>query len=498
MMSSLYSAATGLNTHSRGMQIIGNNLANINTVGFKQTMALYQDLFASTVTAQSNNVTGLSQKGHGSTLGDARTIFTQGAFESSTTVTDLAISDGNGYFGVVKDGQMLYTKSGNMRFDSQGYLLDPTGYNLVGRRVVNGVVAASYEPIQIDLSSGSSMLTSPAKATSAVSLYSNIGGAEDMSSGSMFGMLNSWNGTSSPPLGSGQYGYSNAITVYDSNGTPQTLTVYYDYVGSENGVDLYEYAIGIDPKSDGSERAGTSAAGLLMSGTMSFSSDGKMIGMTAFTPTGTDPSDLTAWTPATLVNGVPSMQINFAGAGTQTVAFDCGFSMSGYPAGVSSPADSLTTPEAFYAASEGATLVSGGTSAYSGSNSNYFSNQDGYTQGALQDFQIDSDGFIIGYYSNGQKEQLYQISLFRFTSQDGLKHEGKNHFSATDESGPADEGLPGTENYGTILSYNLETSNVDMAVEFTNMIITQRGFQANSKIITTSDTMLQKALELKR
>lgn len=499
MMSSLYSAATGLNTHSRGMQIIGNNLANVSTVGFKQTMALYQDIFSSTVTSQSNNVTGLSQKGHGANLGAARTIFTQGPFESSNTVTDLAIANGNGYFGVMKDGEMLYTRAGNMRFDNEGYLLDPTGYNLVGRKVVNGVVSGNSEGIRIDMSAGSPMLTNPPKATNSVTMHSNIGGAGDMSQGGVFGMLNSWNGLSSPPLSSGQYGYSDAIAVYDDQGTPHSLNIYYDYVGTENGVKLYEYAIGIDPSADGSGRAGTAAAGLLMSGTMSFSSDGKMIGMTAFTPTGTDPSDLNAWTPAALVNGVPSIPVNFAGAGAaQQISFDCGFSMTGHPAGVNSPADSLGTPELFYAASAGANRVNGSTSAYAGSNSNYYTNQDGHTTGQLKDFTIDSEGFINGYYSNGQSERLYQISLFRFTSQDGLKHEGNNHFSASNESGPAQEGLPGTENYGTILSQTLESSNVDMAREFTNMIITQRGFQANSKIITTSDTMLQKALELKR
>lgn len=499
MMSSLYIGATGLNTHSQGMSIVGNNIANVNTVGFKQSMALYQDLFSSTVTSQANNVTGLSQLGAGASLASARTIFTEGAFESSNTVTDIAVSNGNGYFGVVKDGQLLFTKAGNMRFDADGNLLDPSGYNLVGRKVTNGVVSSSYQPIQVDISEGSALLTNPAKASTAVSVFSNIGSTADMSDGSVFGMTQLWDGTSSPPLGNGQYSYSSPITVYDVNGAAHTMTVYYDYAGTENGVKLYEYVIGIDPSEDGSANAGTAAAGLLMSGTLSFSSSGALIGMTAFTPTGNDPANLSAWTPAALVNGLPAMQVNFAGAGGQQLTFNSGLNLSGYPDGISSPADALTNASAFYAASNGAVRESGATSAYSStiSTTNYF-HQDGYAVGELRDLSIDEDGFIIARYTNGQTEELYQISLFRFKSQDGLRHEGNNHYSATNASGDPEEGVAGLENYGSILSQTLETSNVDIAREFTNMIITQRGFQANSKIITTSDTMLQRALELKR
>lgn len=499
MMSALYTGATGMNTHSRGMQIVGNNLANVSTVGFKNTMALYQDLFSSTQTSQANNITGLSQKGYGSFLAASRTVFTEGAFESSNTITDMAIANGNGYFGVVKDGQTLYTKAGNMRFDKEGRLLDPTGYNLLGRKVTNGVVSGSYEPIQVDVSEGSPLFTNPPKATNSVSLFSNIGGAKDMSDSGMFGMLGSWDGTSSPPIAAGEYGYSDPITIYDNNGNPHTMTVYYDYVGMEGGTKLYEYAIGIDPGNDGSGRAGTKGAGLLMSGTMSFASNGQMTGMTAFTPTGNDPSDLAAWASAPLVNGKPAMQVNFAGAAGQQITFDTGFSMSGYPAGVTSPSDSTGNPDAFYEASAGVTREAGATRAYGDSTTaNSYSRQDGYALGELRDLQIDEEGFIIGRYSNGQSDQLYQISLFRFKSQDGLRHEGNNHFSATNESGEAEEGLPGTENYGKILSQNLETSNVEMSREFTHMIITQRGFQANSKIITTTDSLLQKAMEMKR
>lgn len=501
MMGSLYIASTGLASHSRGMQVVGNNLANVNTVGFKQSMAYYQDLFSSTVPTQSNNITNISQSGHGAAFVDSRTIFTEGGFESSNTVTDLAIN-GCGYFGVVKDGQMLYTKAGNMRFDESGKLLDPTGYNLVGRKIVNGVMSSNYEPIHINLTENSPFTTHPAKATTSVSMMSYIGGVEDISTSqenNVFAMTAKWDGTINPPLSNLNYSYAEPITVYDDQGNEQTMNIYYDYVGSKNGVKLYEYVIGMAPEADGSANAGTKVAGLLMSGTMTFNSDGTMAGMTAFTPTGNDPADLGAWTLANLNGGVPEIPVTFAGSSQQRIAFNVGLKLEGgYQAGITSPDDGEFNPDLFYAASPGAVRQPGAMSAYGSIPANRFQSQDGYPEGSLRDLDVDEQGYIIGRYSNGQTQDLYRISLFRFNSQDGLRHEGQNHFSATAESGPADEGLPTDENYGSILSCHLETSNVDMSREFTHMIITQRGFQANSKIITTSDTMLQKALEIKR
>lgn len=126
------------------------------------------------------------------------------------------------------------------------------------------------------------------------------------------------------------------------------------------------------------------------------------------------------------------------------------------------------------------------------------SKQDGYPTGELSDVQVAENGDIIATYSNGETRALYRIPIFRFTSEDGLRHEGNNLYTATAEAGNVEYGEAGTENYGSVLGGYLETSNVDMSREMTNMIITQRGFQSNSKTITTLDSMIQKALELKR
>jgi len=263
---------------------------------------------------------------------------------------------------------------------------------------------------------------------------------------------------------------------------------------------VYEYVIGIDPRSDASANAGTESAGLLMAGTLTFNSAGQIIGMTGFKPGSADPANLSAWQTAPLVNGLPALEVNFSGSGAQSISLDLGLHIpaGSWNAGISTPADGATNPEAFFAATVGATRARASTTAFDGSSANVLQKQDGYPEGVLNDLYINAEGVITARYNNGQSLELYQISLFRFKSEDGLRHEGNNHFSATAESGAADEGLPTVENFGAIISNNLELSNVDIAREFTHMIIHQRGFQSNSKVITTADQMLQKALELKR
>ena len=340
------------------------------------------------------------------------------------------------------------------------------------------------------------------KATTSISLISNLGGNDDKSTNAtnpFFAMAQNWNGQVNPPLGKGDASYSEAVKVYDNEGNPHNLTVRYDYVGTENGSKVYEYTVGMDPTEDGSASAGTKAAGLLMAGTVTFSNTGHITGMTAFTPTGSDPSDLSAWAQAELVDGVPSFTANFAGSTPQSISLDFGLKLNnGWNAAITSPQAGAANPSAFYETMTGTERDKNSSTAFGINSYNRRQAQDGYPEGKISDISINAEGIITAEYSNGQTEDLYQITLYRFISDEGLKREGNNHFSATNESGPADEGLPKDENYGAVVSTHLEQSNVDMAKEFTQMIITQRGFQMNSKMVSTSDAMLQKALELKR
>jgi flagellar hook protein FlgE len=347
------------------------------------------------------------------------------------------------------------------------------------------------------------LATSKPKPTGKIEIFSHLGGMTDATSNSanpFFSLAAKWDGTANPPLGAGDAGFNEPVTVYDATGQAHTLNIRYDYAGMQNGVKVYEYVVGMDPAEDASAAAGTRAAGLLMSGTMSFASSGTMIGMTAFTPTGSDPSDLSAWTQTQLVDGVPAFTANFAGAGApQSISLDFGLNMSdGWDPAITSPEVGADNSSAFYARTSGATLNKSSTDTYGTAPVSNNQRQDGYGIGQLSDLSINEKGVVVARYSNGQSEDLYQIVLYRFTSQDGLRHEGMNHYSATPESGPAEEGLPTVENFGSIIASQIEQSNVDTAREMTQMIIIQRAFQMNSKVVTTSDQMLQKALELKR
>lgn len=504
MMSSLYIGSTGLKSHAEGMSVITHNLSNVNTVGYKQMAMQYSDLISQYVTASSANMTNCNQKGMGSVPSSNRTLFIQGGFESGSEATDLSIN-GLGFFGVTKKGQTQYTRAGNFRFTKTGELLDPSGWNLMGRAIVNGVESGASSPIALDLTEQGLGYMAP-KASTWASLGSQLGGVEDKSSDAanpFFTMTARWDGTLSTPLGKEAAGFVDAIQFYDSNGDLRSANVYYDRVGTSGGFTTMEYLVAMDPSMDASALADTKAAGLLLAGTITFASNGEMANLTAFTPPSSgDPADLAGWTPAALSNGQPVVNVQATGANPQSITLDMGFT---FPAGagnagggLGSAAEAAGNADAMYVNLQGKTLSPNASTMYGSSPGANYASRDGYAPGYLRSMQVTADGILRGQYSNSQDEDLYRITVYRFTSQDGLRHEGDNHYSATPDSGPAEEGIPGEENFGTLAEYTLEQSNVDYAREFSLLIVTQRGFQMNSKIITTSDQMLQKALELKR
>jgi flagellar hook protein FlgE len=490
------------------MATIGHNLANVNTVAFKQMSMQYSDLMSQYLTASSGNMTNINQKGMGAMPGSIRTLFTQGGLEAGSAPTDLAIN-GMGFFGVTRNGVMHYTRAGNFRFDREGHLLDPNGWNVMGRAIVNGVTAGAATPIKLDLHA-----TMPPQATSIISTASRLGGLdfktlEDPASQppDFFTMVTNWNPAQAP-----SHGYREAISFFDSEGRMREATIYYNAVGKTGGLTAVEYLVALTPP--GQDNSGRE--GLLMAGTLTFSSSGELANMTAFNPpaSGGNLANLAEWTPAAMQGGRPVMQIGVKGAAvdpndpslgfhtlSQSITLDMGLSLTSAAnggAGLASADEASANWQAIFDANVPKTLGPRASNIYGNSNASLFSNRDGYGPGQMRDMQVTTDGRVRVTYNNGQIQDVYQVSLYRFASQDGLRHEGGNHYSATPDSGPADEGIPGDQNFGTIRDYALEQSNVDYAREFTNMIITQRGFQMNSKIITTSDALLQTAIQLKR
>jgi flagellar hook protein FlgE len=520
MMSSLYIGATGLKSHGEGMAVITNNLANVNTVGFKQMSMQYADLVSRYVTASSAALTNINQQGMGARPLETRTLFTMGGFEKGDAATDLAIN-GGGFFGVERDGEIRYTRAGDFTFDKAGFLLDPSGWHVLGRAIVDGVEAATATAVHLPLDD-ESMAFMPARPTTQVVSCANLGGVENNSENPANPYFSSVTARSyyvpptpvtsqpayvPPPLAEDAYGYSQDIEFYDSAGTRRTATVYYDEVGLNGGLTVMEYLVAVNPEEDASTRAGTAAAGQLLAGTITFSSDGEMAGMTAFSPPASgnpaDPDYLAGWTPAPLSGGLPVIAVQPKDAAPQNITLDIGYLFAD---GASSSAGLASAAAAADPANQGAiygtrtdkTLKPRATVNLGTLPSGLYSQNDGYADGWLRNLTVTQDGIVRGYYSNNQTEDHYRITLYRFTSQDGLRREGNNHYSHTPDAGEVTEGVAGTENFGSVQEYELEQSNVDYAREFSLLIVTQRGFQMNSKVVTTSDQMLQRALELKR
>ena len=506
MMSSLYIGAVGMIALGDGMQVVANNLANVNTVGFKERMALYQDLHNSYLPAPSNNVSNLSQQGHGVKLSAISTRFYEtGSLQLGNDAMDMAIS-GKGFFKVSRDDNIAYTRAGNFRFNKEGFLVEPNGY------VLNGKTG----PIQLT----PDKLTMPAKASSTAKLVSNLGMTEATASSPtdpFFSMIGHWNGQNSPPLGAASSGFRDEVTVYDAKGQSHVLTVHYDKVDvTTDGRKIYQYVVGMNPNEDGrADFSGTRGAGILAAGTMTFTPSGLLQDMTAYTPggSGADVANLNNWQGASVgADGIP-LQLSFktydaagqpSGVSTQALKLNLGMNSAPPSAGGSGTAAAVgTDPSKLPGYTAGASLpvptnTRNLTTAYTEGSANLSRSQDGYGQGGLVRLNINSSGTISGQYSNGQNQALFDVPLYRFVGEQDLHAEGSNLFTPTNLSGAAQEGVAGTENFGTINGNSLELSNVDMARQFANMIITQRGFQFNSKIVTTSDTMLQRAIELKR
>lgn len=511
MMTSLYTGITGMKAYGEGMSSVANNLANMNTVGFKSAMMLYQDLTSqdlfSTSSYYDNTPPAVSQVGMGVSVLTNRTMFfQQGSFESGSEPTDMGIS-GMGFFGVTNGSKTEYTRAGNFRFTKEGALVDPQGFTLLGNKITNGVTAGTAAPIQLNLSpTGQSYM--PPRATSGITLVDNLGSVTSLTTNAanpFFSLAAAWNGTATPPLSTSQFSQVTTVPVHDSEGTQQNLNTYYDFVGTFDGKKVYEFVVGTDPAVDGSAAKGTAGAGLLAAGTLTFAFTGELLDMTMFqAPAGGNTSDLSAWLPASFgADGSPALSVTFAGTQgaalpAQAITMNMGLNLNGtWSNNFASAAAVGANPSGLYTGA-GRERASSSSTAYTGSSANIFQKQDGYAQGYLTEITINGDGIMAGKYSNNQSMDLYRIPLYRFTSQDGLHLEGGNHYSATTESGPAEAGFAQTENFGSIAEKSLEQSTVDMAREFSTMILTQRGFQMNSKVVTTSDQMLQKALELKR
>ncbi len=531
-MGALWTGVTGLNTYAEGMAVCGNNISNVNTVGYRKTDIVYDDLMYQ----QSPVGTG-GQIGMGVQIGALLINTGVGGMESTNEATDIAIQGEHGFF-MVKDADdevMYYTRAGNFRFDKDGNLVDPNGKTLQGWAVDKEAVQAadrSGEPLGNIPTTGSltditlTDLEADPLATTNVSMITNldseavIGGND--ATDPYFTMFKSYSYDSADPDASPISGasYSASIKIYDSAGNTHDMTVSYRRVSNSGGKDYWEYLVSVDPEEDGrSGVSGTSKAGVVMIGTMTFSENGTLENLTAYTlSSGASSADsLDSWEAASFsANGYPQFSMTFTGASN---ASSSGSSSSTSSSSVTIGVEmGLKSSNASWSSSMASTASGVGTDKskikgldpshtsstyysstnYASSSYTITSSQDGYGKGYLQSLSVDDDGVISGYFSNGRTVELYVVGLADFTNVQGLRREGNNLFTATPEAGTITTGRANEGAFDAIAGNALEASNVDMATEMVAMIITQRAFQANSKVVTTADAMMQKALELKR
>jgi flagellar hook protein FlgE len=499
---------SGLTAESTDLSAIANNLANQNTTGYKDTNVLFSDLFY-----QSLGTTGAGdpiQVGAGTEIGSMNSDFTQGSVSATGVPTDVAIQ-GNGFFVVQNaSGVVSYSRAGDFTTNQDNYLVTSSGQQVMGYPAVNGVVDTGAGLAPLQLGAGT---VSPPTPTANADLTLNLDAAS--------------------PVGTQ---YSTPVTIYDSLGNSQTLTYNFTNIGPNS----WSYSLNLPPAAL-SPVGGVPQTGVLATGTLTFNGNGVLVGtgggvgtptygamnvgngtVTGLAPTAaTVPQTITltatSATQFTVVGSV-SGALGSATVGTpftsSQVDLTVNAGMTAFAAGdtVTVPTTALTLGNLdsipITNLADGASnqtfnwnVLSGTTplvTQVASPSTTTAITQDGSSSGSLANFSIGADGTITGTFSNDKTQALGQIALANFANVNGLQLEGSTDYSPTLASGAAVVGVPGAGVLGTLAGGSLELSNVDIATEFANLIVAQRGFEADAKAVTTFDQITQDTIALKQ
>lgn len=392
MLRSLFSGISGLRAHQTQLDVTGNNIANVNTTGFKASQTQFQDTLSQMLQNGAGAQDGVggtnpAQVGLGVRVAGITTNFTQGASQMTGRSTDMMIQ-GDGFFVVRKGNESYYTRAGSFDFDATGQMVLPGEGALVqGWAAVNGVVDTNGPLVDLRVPAGTLM---PAVATSTAAYEGNLDA--DAADGTTI---------------------NRTIDVYDATGAARELEL--TFTKSATGWSL----------------TATDGTATVNAGAMTFTAAGALT------------------TPTTVTVG-----------------------------GVAVDLSTIT--------------------GFSGIDSVKARTQNGQAAGVLQSFALGADGTITGAFSNGLKQTIGRLAIGSFTNPSGLEKAGGSLFRTSVNSGDVQVGAAGTGGRGTLAGGALEMSNVDLSSEFTSLIIAQRGFQANSRVITTSDEVLQELVNLKR
>lgn len=448
MMLSIYSGVSGLTSQQTKLNVIANNIANVSTTGYKQQSVSFSDLLSQTISNASGSTatkggTNPLQVGLGVSVAATNTLMAAGSAQATGNANDLSIS-GNGFFivqgGGVSDYQ--FTRAGNFGVDEEGNL------------VVNGLKVCGW--LDYELAADGSYVYDTQKTVEPINLFSDsyngnkrIISAEATTAATLTGnLLPSYEaqGTALDDIGSSYSSdVTTTMTAYDAQGNSYDVQVkftkcYVDTTDPDNPVTSWYWETS-------SPDANLTAAG---SGYIKFDANGKLI------------------TGDTAYDATPGISLTPTGSTAGAAAFTMSLDLSGIVTSTSSSTNGVSV-----------------------------SRIDGYEAGELQDYSISSDGVITGVYSNGQKQTLGMIALASFANAGGLEKIGDNLYATTANSGLFTGGVvAGTNGTGSLKSGTLEMSNVDLAGQFSEMMITQRAYQANSKVISASDEMMQTLINM--
>lgn len=463
MMRSLFSGVAGLQNHQVRMDVLGNNIANVNTTGFKKGRANFQDLLyqqMSGAAKPTEQVGGINPKevGLGMSIASIDTIHTQGSLQTTGVMTDLAIQ-GNGFFVLAKGETTMFTRAGAFGLDADGRLVNPgNGLRVQGwnAQTVNGIevlnTSGAMEDLVVPVGS-----KDPARATGQVYLACNLDKR----------LPELAEGAAPETVRQGTWRIEEKI--YDSFGQEHTFRVEFTkVVGQPN---QWQGTVVIDPEA---ANPTNTAVGLNADAT-----EGAVFTV-QFDNLGTLERVVDGQGNQSAAEGLLSMAVSFDVANT-TPGEDGAVQRQTFALNLGTVGSARNTVTQF--------AESSSTKVYE---------QDGYGMGYLDNFKIDQSGIITAVYSNGSTRTLGQVALATFANPNGLEKTGETNFVASNNSGQANIGPSGIAGKGKLIAGALEMSNVDLAEQFTDMIVTQRGFQANSKTIQTSDQMLQELLSLKR
>jgi len=491
IQSSLYSGVSGLNANGNALTVLGNNIANSNTVGFKSSRTVFADLLSAEIAGSG----GSSQVGRGTGMSTVDNIFSQGTFESTESNTDLAI-EGPGFFMVSSpdEATINYTRAGAFRFDEGGTLVNPEGFAVQGY-YLNDAGETMGDITDLTIATRS---FSPANPTSTISLATNLN-ANDPYLGNVTDDASPFDVTDPAATSN----YASSVRVFDSLGREHLVTTYFNKLnpvtdaaatpptkGNPTGIIQWESHTVVA----GSEVSDVAPIPEWMEvgrSILSFDTGGRLVNVNDISATiaaGPSGDADRAYNPD-----------NDLYESTSTLAEPYPLSTDVEPVAQIPTAGTVAGALSWVNEAEPTQIIDMTFNAtqYSSESDVISQSQDGYSTGTLVSLTVDNDGNILGNYSNGEPRKLAKIALAKFSNPLGLSKIGNNMYGATDTSGTAIVGTVGS-GVGQIFTNSLEMSNVDLAAEFVKMITTQRGFQANSKIITTTDELLGELINLKR